>query len=276
VFGANAIVVGLVVTVAAVLITTATGDPHSGSAASSGAGVANAPVTKRDRAQDELLRQAASGDRKALAKLGGKPEKQRSLAEWKALGRGYAKTADLERSLTAYGRALRLDPSLGADARLQRDVRQALGHSATHREAIALCTKSLGSAGADLLYDVWESYRRDSRMKPYADRAMQALTTQAVRESASPALSIAMDLQQARGCAAHKKLLPRAAQHADARSDPYLRRLLARKGCGFLGLGDCYSCVRGDANLRPALDRARTTPAPDFSTAPEPPRTTRN
>ena len=173
-------------------------------------------------------------------------------------------------------RALKLDPSLNADHQLQRDVRRALDDPKARAAAVALCRKPLGSVGADLLYDVWESDRRDTRTRSIADQAMQTLTDQAVSNLASPALSIALDLQQARGCAAHKKLLPRAAKYADARSDQYLRRLLATKGCGFLGLGDCYSCVRGDPNLRPALDRARTTLAPDFSAAPAPAQTAGN
>ena len=261
--GGGAAIVGLVATVAVLLLFTVASEPDSARRGQAQAG--EATTSKTDAAQDQLLRQAASGEQKALKTLDARPENQRSLAEWKALGRGHAKAGEIDRSVTAYARALRLDPSLNADQQLQRDLRRALDDPRVQAQALELCKKSLGSVGPDLLHDLWDAHRRDSKTKSYADRAMQVLSEQSVRDQASPALSVALDLQQARGCAAHKKLLPRAAKYADARSDPYLRRLLATKGCGFLGLGDCYSCVRGDPNLRPALDRARATPAPDFA-----------
>ncbi len=268
IIGSGATVIGLVATVVVLLLVTVAGEPGSETVKHGQDTARDAATGKTDDEQDRLLRQAESGDRATLKALAARPESQRSLAVWKALGRGHAKVGELDLSLAAYARALRLDPSLSADKQLQRDLRRALDDPGTHPQALELCKKSLGSVGPALLFDVWDAHRRDTRMKPYADRAMQALSDEAVRDKASPALSVALDLQQARGCAAHKKLLSRAAKDADARSDPYLRRLLATKGCGFLGLGDCYSCVRGDPNLRPALDRARTTPAPDFASVP--------
>jgi serine/threonine protein kinase len=229
---------------------------------------ADAAAAGSEQAADELARRAARGDRDALSRLQKVPDAERSLRDWRALGRGYATIQDYRTSMAAYARALKLDRSLAGDRRLLADVRRALAVVGSHDAALALCKNALGSAGADLLFDLWAKERRNPNRKQYAEAARIALEEQEVRSRASPALSIALALQAARGCSAHKRLLARAAEHADARSEPYLRRLQARRGCGFLGLGDCYSCVRGDPNLGRALKRAADHPAPSYATAP--------
>ena len=187
-----------------------------------------------------------------------------------ALGRGHALLGDYTASIASYARALKRDPSVSRDPDLLRDVRQAMLNPTSSQAAFALCRTSLGSAGPDLLYAVWWEHRSRGAKNTVLAEAKKALDDETVRAKASPALSIAWALSRARGCQAHKQLLPRAAKAGDGRSTPYLRRLLATRGCGFLGLGDCYSCLRGDRNLTAALERAKQDPGPDFSQAADP------
>jgi hypothetical protein len=70
----------------------------------------------------------------------------------------------------------------------------------------------------------------------------------------SPALAVAWDLKNAAGCDAKRGLLPRAKQHGDARALSLLRSMQATRGCGFLGLTDCWSCLHRDGNLAATID----------------------
>jgi hypothetical protein len=57
---------------------------------------------------------------------------------------------------------------------------------------------------------------------------------------------LAADLELARGCAGKKALLAKMREEGDDRVMPALDRLDAtpEKGCGFLGMKDCFACLR--------------------------------
>ena len=61
-----------------------------------------------------------------------------------------------------------------------------------------------------------------------------------------------------------KKLLPRVLESGDMRSVPVLTRLSERRGCGFLGLRDCFACLRtaNGKDLAAAQKAAGERPAP--------------
>ena len=59
--------------------------------------------------------------------------------------------------------------------------------------------------------------------------------------------------------------LQRAATEGDMRLVPSLKRFEDRRGCGFLGLGDCYSCLRAGKELANTADSAGGRPGPAFS-----------
>jgi serine/threonine protein kinase len=62
--------------------------------------------------------------------------------------------------------------------------------------------------------------------------------------------------EQERSCAGRKALIAQMQEQADPRFIPTLNRLYKRKnGCGFLGLADCYDCIR--PQLREALEQLR-------------------
>jgi serine/threonine protein kinase len=69
-----------------------------------------------------------------------------------------------------------------------------------------------------------------------------------------PHLLAVARLEQARSCRERKDAITDIVELKDPRALPALRRLAdsGRTGCGFLGLRDCYGCIRPD--LRRALD----------------------
>jgi hypothetical protein len=114
------------------------------------------------------------------------------------------------------------------------------------------------------LYDLWESNKASNAALSKLARAQ--LEGDAVRKNASEALKIALELPKAKtaGCKAVKALLPRIREHGDLRVVPTLTRLADRRGCGFLGLRDCFECLRSakGKDLADAKKAASERPAP--------------
>lgn len=241
----------------------ASGVSASGSSPAASSSARTAAVPRGDDT-DVLIQRASAGDREAITKLQERPESGRSVAEWKALARGHSVVGNVKPSLGAYKKALALDPALAKDPALLRDVRRAALGSATTAEALELALAHLGSLGADLAYDVWSSTRSNKDQAEVTRIAKGVLEGQAIRAKASPALLIALDLSKAKTCPNLKELLPRAKQFADARSLGKLKSLTARSGCGFLGLGDCFGCLRTGTALAEATKAAESRPAPSF------------
>jgi hypothetical protein len=131
----------------------------------------------------------------------------------------------------------------------------------------------LGSSGADLLYDVWVDLRNDRQKPGMAKEAMARLDKM---KDKSESLKIALDLEKGTTCSSYKVLLPRAIEHADARSLPKLEALTKPTMCtsgggvrlGRFSLGqkkqDCWACLRGDDQLARAVAQAKKTPSPSF------------
>lgn len=237
-------------------------DDAGSSASASPSGGPGAPPVLDD--VEALAKRALSGDKEAILKLAARPEAQRSSSEWRALGRGYSLTGQPKAGLQAYKKALGLDPALAKDAALVADVRKAALHSSTTNEALELALGQLGSRGADLAYDVWSSSRSSKDQAEVARLAKVVVDGTAIRSKASPALLVALDLAKAKSCGDYKTVLPRAKDTADGRSLTRLKSLTARRGCGFLGLGDCFSCLRGSDALDQAVKSAEGRPAPTF------------
>ncbi|HVP28426.1 MAG TPA: hypothetical protein VMW35_04615, partial [Myxococcota bacterium] len=81
-----------------------------------------------------------------------------------------------------------------------------------------------------------------------------------------PYLRVIAELETARSCKARKASIAAMALARDPHYLPTLRRYdrSPHSGCGFLGLSDCYDCIRGD--VREALDdieRANPGSRPD-------------
>lgn len=147
---------------------------------------------------------------------------------------------------------------------MRADVRQMANDERYLDKALALARNNMGQLGVDLLYDVWLALRSKEKQNPAAEKVRALLDSPEVRTKASPALKGALALEKSRSCADYKKALSEYAEHLDERSAGKLKRLQARKGCGFLGLRDCWGCLRRTKYLSLAASNARR-PAPSFA-----------
>ncbi len=221
-----------------------------------------------------LIAKARSGDREALADLRRRAESSGSAEQWLALGKGYAMIAHRAASVEAYGRAAELDLALREDQELLVEFRAAMEASESSAEAMEIAVRSLGSTGADLIDAVVRDGARDKELAEVVSQGRKLMGEERFREAASPALLVALDLEAAKTCSDYKALIERALEHGDQRSVRKLTPLGATRGCGFLGLRDCYSCLRGrDVPLRAATEAAKGQAAPELpSSSPvEPP-----
>jgi eukaryotic-like serine/threonine-protein kinase len=211
----------------------------------------------------ELMKRAEGGDRTALAQLVGRAAESKQGAAYRALGRGYFTIGQLDAGLRAYRSGGKLEPKLGEASDVLADLRRGLSDPPNQQLALEVAAL-LGSAGADLLYDVYDSNRTTN--PALSKQAKILLDSEAVVAAQSPALKLALELPKAKqeGCGAIKKLLPRIQESGDARLVPALSRLNDRRGCGFLGLRDCFACLRTDKGkeLTAALKAAGERPAP--------------
>jgi hypothetical protein len=224
----------------------------------------------KDSELAQLIQRASAGDQTALAELTARPEQKRSQDEWRALGHGYAKLGHFAAGLSAYQHGVLAKPELARDPALQADVHAAALDAASTDAALKLAAESLGAPGLDLIYDVWESSKSVPSRAALTKQARAYLDDDALRAKASPSLKVVLELNkvQKEGCAAVKKWLGRAASEGDARVIPTLKRFEDRRGCGFLGLSDCYYCLRASKDLASTADKLAAKPAPSFDAAP--------
>jgi tRNA A-37 threonylcarbamoyl transferase component Bud32 len=230
-----------------------------GSAAAAGSGAA--AVVEVDDDLDELMKRAESGDRTALAELLGRAAEAKLAPAYRALGRGYFKIGQMDAGLRAYRSGGKLDPKLGESPEVLRDLRAASADAPNQQLSLEVAAE-LGAGGADFIYDVYESNKTSNA--PLSKQAKTLLDGEAVQKHASAALKVALELPKAKaeGCMAVKKLLPRVQESGDARVLPTLTRLGERRGCGFLGLKDCFGCLRKGKDLANAQKAASERPAP--------------
>jgi serine/threonine-protein kinase len=210
-----------------------------------------------------LMQRAEAGDRTALAELLGRAAQVKQAPAYKALARGYFKLGQLDAGLRAYRSAGKLDPKVGDANEVLADLRRGLADP-SHEQLSLEVAATLGPGGADLLYDVYDSNRTTNAA--LSKQAKLLLDSDAVGQQQSPALRVALELTKAKaeGCGAVKKLLPRVQESGDVRSLPLLSRLTDRRGCGFLGLRDCFACLRTEKGkeLAAAQKAAGERPAP--------------
>jgi hypothetical protein len=220
----------------------------------------------KDPELEQLIARAETGDQTALAELTARPEKTRTLGEWRALGHGYAKLGQYAASLSAYQSGVVAAPELLKDAKLLADVHLAALDTQSSDAAMKLAASALGAPGADILYEVWESSKSVPSRAALTKQARAYLDDDAERAKASPALKVLLELGKAQkeGCASVKRWLGRAAAEGDARVVPALKRFDDRRGCGFLGLADCFSCLRAGKELGSTADSVSVRPAPSF------------
>jgi serine/threonine-protein kinase len=194
---------------------------------------------------DAELRAASIEGVKALEALAVRfPEDKRVAHE---LVRALAAAGDPAEAMRVYGRLLKLDSEAADDTELQGYLIAALeGPPAASAAAMALLEGPMGEQGIDLLLE------NANRAGPAKAKINQALAKPSVREHASSAAKVVLDLREAGTCEAKHSLLPAATKNGDKRALVILKAIPTGK-CGFFGLNECNPCLRKDNQLRDAI-----------------------
>jgi serine/threonine-protein kinase len=164
----------------------------------------------------------------------------------RALERAFAAEHDTKSALREAEQWLAADPAAAGDRHLAEDLRAAALGKDEPEEALGLLESKLGSAGADILYDLAYGGKSPAAI---AARAHQALQSPEVRGHASAAVLVSLDLRSATSCEARRALLPRAREVGDARTVTILSAYAPTTGCGFLHGHDCWPCLHRDGLL---------------------------
>jgi eukaryotic-like serine/threonine-protein kinase len=151
----------------------------------------------------------------------------------------------VQRAVTAAPGAVPID--------LVRIVARAASKFETADAAFALLEDSLGEPGVDALIELSESTSAPPATRA---RAQKSLTRGSVRQKASPAAAIVLDLRAATTCEERRDVVGRAVEHADARAVPDLMALAKKGGCGRRRRHDCHPCLRKDDTLSRAIAAA--------------------
>jgi hypothetical protein len=140
-----------------------------------------------------------------------------------------SRSTGLADAMTVVTRLFDAAPETTADSDLRFLVKRgAATPGQTSKLAFDAITNHMGSAGPDVLYEMMLNDVKTSK------QAQTLLASRSVRERASPALVVALELRAASSCAAKAPLLPRVAELGDERSIAILAPLAtgSRKGCG--------------------------------------------
>jgi eukaryotic-like serine/threonine-protein kinase len=228
-------------------------------------------ILGQDRKNQELMawiESAENGDPAALQRLEQRSGIDRSAAEWAALGAGRSRAKQWPAAVVAYDRALSLEPKLASHRRTQSDLFQAALDSQASSAALETAAKRLGSTGADLIYAALEASPAGHASKLDRRKAKSLLGADELSAQISPALGAAIKLDAARTCMDYRNLLSEVETNGDQRSYRILRKLTHDRGCGLLGLQDCYACLRGGSALSNAISAAKSRPSPTFTELP--------
>jgi hypothetical protein len=139
------------------------------------------------------------------------------------------------------------------------ELRQHLARPHAAAEALRALAAMQGSVGADLLYEVWTGTKERTDT---TELARELVHSREVREKASPALAVALDLRSTESCEDNRTLLASVATHGDRRTIPLLAKLVRNRGCGPTKRSDCYPCLRKGDELTKAIKAVKNRRAP--------------
>jgi len=209
-----------------------------------GASLVETPA-KPTRATPDQIRAATAAGPSGLEELQARFPEDPVVAREIALA--YGAVGRHAEALKATRAALKLEP---ADDAVVRLVLTAATRPDTSEEAFTLLEGPLGARGVDGLIDLSTS---KTLAPAYRARASRSLARAEVRANASPAASVLLDFKAAATCPAKRDLLERAKSNGDARLLPSLKALKTPRGCGFMGMRDCWPCLRRDDALDEAI-----------------------
>jgi len=179
-----------------------------------------------------------------------RPEPQRILFQ------AHAGKGDTKGALADASQWLALDPKAQNDAQLRELVKTSASSKEDNDAAFGLLESGkMGAVGAEMLYDMAYGSGQSSSS---SSRAKKSLAHGEATRNASPALMVAIDLRAAKDCESKKELLTKAGALGDSRSLTIVEGYAKKGGCGFLGMSDCYGCMRKDDALEKATAALRS------------------
>jgi serine/threonine-protein kinase len=213
----------------------------------SGNGGGKAQNAGPPRASADKLRAAAAQGVTALEALAAEfPE---DTAVQKQLAQSLAdagRTADMLRVVRTLAR---LDKD-AVDDKLIDAVVLAAQRLDTAEDAFTLLEGSLGARGVDALLELSTTKTAPLGIQR---RAAKSVLRADVRANASQSTGVLLDLKAAKACADKHELLDRVKASGDARVLPSLKSMKSPRGCGFMGMRDCWPCLRKDDALDDAI-----------------------
>src|SRR5262249_53537612 len=147
-------------------------------------------------------------------------------------------------AMRALARLATLDPGAVQDDEMNDALTSALeGAYDAIAAAIRVAEGPFGARGGDILIEC------ASRTGPPQDRCAQSLSKPEVRQRASPAAQVLLELRDAKDCEDKRTAVSHAAEQGDGRAVAELRALDKRSGCGRRRRYDCWPCLRKDGFL---------------------------
>ncbi len=236
----------ILILVVTLILARRSSDPNEAENGDNEPGIAST-VAKPKRASAEKLKAAADQGTTALEALA--KEFPEDPAIPKELVRVYNEGGQTSEALK-WVRTLAERDAKAIDEGIAQLVIGAAAKADTQDEAFSLLEGPLGARGVDGLLELATSKNVSPNTRL---RASKALLRPDVKANASPAASVLLDLRTAKNCEARRELLERAKEHGDARILPMLKQLKNARGCGFMGVRDCYPCLRKDDSLEEAI-----------------------
>jgi hypothetical protein len=188
---------------------------------------------------ETLTDEAAAGDYKALDELKAKKPEDRTVEETLALARG--RSGNKSRALEGFAKEIAKSADLLKDKDQLQRLREFLMDRETATQAAGVIVGLPGALGPDLLFEAASNPKAKGET---AELTEDLLATKEVRDKASPALKVALDLRRAEQCEDFKALLVPVRDDGDRRSLLTLNKLFKKRGCGTSGADDCYACIR--------------------------------
>ena len=204
-----------------------------------------------------LVERAATGDPEAMKQLESKPASEQTVDELVSLARGRA--MQRKEALGLLAKDLKRNPNLGEDPDVLRRLREATNEPELAPEALRVLATLPGPTAVDVIYDTWTGTKERTETTQLAQDLVLA---RSVREKASPALAVALDLRDTQQCEEVSKIVDRAIEHGDRRSLRPLGGLTLRYGCGPRKSEDCYPCLRSDHRVTDAISAVLARPKP--------------
>jgi len=116
--------------------------------------------------------------------------------------------------------------------------------------SFSLLEGTMAAPGAEIVYQL----AVDKSLPVFVrGRASKWLASPQFDRAASDALRTAVKIRFASTCEAKHALLPAASKAGGKAALTYLYELQGETGCGLSGKSDCFTCLRGDSQLKDAI-----------------------